>query len=129
MIPFFTLLAAKSKESICFGPICDQLTAPGSNNDTVGLLVGSTLGKLINIAIIGAGLFMLFFLLWGALDWVMSEGDKERITKAQKKITNAIIGVLIVVVALTIFGTITGDVLGIIKKTDGGGWIFTLPSL
>jgi hypothetical protein len=129
MIPMILFLAAKSKETICFGPLCPQLTATGADNSSVGGLIGSTLGKLINMAIIVAGLFMLFYLLWGGLDWIMSEGDKDKIAKAQKKITNAVIGVLIVVISLTIFGTISGDILGIVKKTDTGGWIFVLPTL
>lgn len=129
MISSIILLAKKSSEPICFGPLCSSLkNAPEDNATALGLFA-STFGKVINLVFLVAGLVALFFLLWGALDWIMSEGDKEKLTKAQKKITNAVIGVIIVVVALVIFGTVTGDILGIIKHTDDGGWIFTLPSL
>ncbi len=83
------LLALKSSEPICFGPLCAGLPTSGSDNASALAIVGSTMGKIINLLLIVGGLFMLFFLLWGALDWIMSEGDKEKLSKAQKKITNA----------------------------------------
>lgn len=119
------------KEQICFGPLCDQLKqaaqGPGGNA-SVNDLIGSTISKFINMGFIVAGLLMLFFLMWGALDWILSEGDKERVSKAQKKITNAIIGMILIVLSITIFGVVTGDVLGIFVKTRDG-WIMNIPSL
>ncbi len=47
---------------------------------------------------IGAVL-LIFFLLWGAIDWIMSAGDKEKAGNARKKITSALIG--LVIMALT----------------------------
>lgn len=89
------------------------------------------LGKLIVVSIqlffVGAGILLLFFLLWGGFDWVMSGGEKERLEMAQQKITNALIGFFIVIAALTLFVIITGDIFGIIKV--GNGFRFTLPTL
>lgn len=125
------LLALRSAETICIGPLCAGLPAASSGeagNATALGVVGSTIGKLVNLMLIVGGLFMLFYLLWGALDWVMSEGDKEKLSKAQKKITNAIIGVILMFAALTIFGAVSGDILGIVVKTPNG-WTFNLPTL
>jgi hypothetical protein len=124
-----TLLAKlESAENVCFGPLCPQLQKGASQNSVLGL-VGSTLGKAVNIMLIVAGLFMFFYLLWGALDWVMSEGDKEKLSKAQKKIQNAVIGLFVMVIAISLFGVITGDILGIIVQTPGGGWTIKVPNL
>lgn len=118
---------ARTTESICVGPLCSSLQ--NGNNTSVMGLVGSTLGKIINIAIIIGGFFMLLYLIWGAFDWITSEGDKEKLSKAQQKMQNAVIGMLIVVGALTIFGVVSGDILGIITKTPDGGWTINLPQL
>lgn len=87
----------------------------------------SLLSLLIRIVFIVAGILLLIFLIWGALDVILSGGDKEKLSKAQNKITNAIIGIILMVAAIAIFGVITGDVLGIIKNTDKG-WIIDIPS-
>lgn len=127
MIFTATFLTVRSTENICLGPLCDVLK-PGLGNEGALFLAGSTMGKLINLALIVGGLFLLLYLLWGAFDWLTSEGDKEKVSKAQKKITNALIGMLLMVISLTIFGAVTGDILGIFRKTERG-WIFTLPTL
>ncbi len=81
----------------------------------------------VNTFILIAGLSLLVYLLLGALDWISSGGDKEKLNKAQNKLTNAIIGMLLIFVAIVVFGLIAGDILGLFKRT-GSGWIFTLPS-
>lgn len=91
--------------------------------------LGVLIGKGINLFVILTSLFMLAYLMWGALDWVLSGGEKERITKAQHKITNAVLGLIILIVVISLFGVVTGDILGIIKKGPDGGWSFTLPTI
>lgn len=127
MINFFTFLAIRSTENICLGPFCDDLK--NSTDGTVVGLVGSTLSKFIMMVLVVGSLFMLVFLLWGAFDWVVSEGDKEKLQKAQKKLTNAVIGMILMVVALTLFMVVSGDILGIVRRNDRGTWTFDLPQI
>jgi hypothetical protein len=54
---------------------------------------------------------LLFMVLWGAFDWIMSEGDKEKLANAQKKLINAFIGIIILSIAfavISVLGTFTG---------------------
>ena len=90
--------------------------------------LGKTISFGVQLFILVAAITMLLYLMLGAFDWIVSGGEKEKISKAQNKITNAVVGMLIVIVALVIFGYITGDILGIIKHADSG-WSFELPSL
>jgi hypothetical protein len=99
---------------------------PGTNPLTS---ISNLLVKGIQLFILVAGLLMLFFLLWGALDWIISGGDKEKVAKAQSKITNSIVGFVVLFVVLGAFGVITGDILGIMHRSADGGWIFNLPTL
>ena len=103
---------------------------PGSEsfaNPVAGLSTVMIVG--IRMALIVGGFFVLFYLLWGALDWITSNGEEEKLKSARLKMTNAVIGIIIMVAALGIFLVITTDVLGIIKRDGSGGWQFSLPSI
>lgn len=97
--------------------------AIATGNPVEGLAKLFALG--IKLFITGAGMILLVYLLWGAIDWITSNGEKERIAKAQNKITNALIGMVLIFVVLTVYGVIAGDILGIIKRTDQG-WEFKI---
>lgn len=69
------------------------------------------LGGSIRIFIIVCSLAMLIYMLWGALDWITSGGEKEKISKAQNKITNAVIGFIVLFAVFAIFNLIMNNVL------------------
>ncbi len=106
-----------------------QITPPPGSGFVTG---PNPLGQLIAVAIrvflIAAAITALIYLLWGALDWITGGGDKEKLAKAQAKISQAALGMILIVVALVIFGTLTGDVLGIIKNGPNG-WEFAIPMI
>ena len=103
---------------------------PGSQNLGPDPVAGTS--KFIGVVIQGmfaiAALLALFYMLWGAIDWIVSGGDKAKIEKAQLKITHAVIGVIMVVVAFAIFVVIAGNSLGIID-TSGGGFSIKIPTI
>ena len=82
--------------------------------------LGKIIGLAINLFITGAGLFLLVYLLWGAFDWITSNGEKEKVQKAQNKITYALIGMILIFVVIVVYGVIAGDILGIIQNTPDG---------
>ena len=103
---------------------------PGSDFAAGPNALGNLFGNAILIFIIVAGLVALIYLLWGALDWIVSGGDKEKLLKARKKIQNAIIGLLIIFAGLVIFNVLVGTVLGgKIIQNNGNGFQFTLPTV
>lgn len=51
--------------------------------------------KLITLAIIIGILIFFFIMIMGAIQWISSGGDKTALEEAKKKITNAIIGIVI----------------------------------
>lgn len=58
-----------------------------------------------------AAVIFIFMLLWGALEWILSGGNKESLDKARGRITNALIGITILAVAfaiLSLVSTFTG---------------------
>lgn len=100
----------------------------GGSDPAQGL--GNFIGFGIRMFIVIAALFMVIYLLWGAFDWINSSGEKERLTKAQNKITNALIGIILIFVVLTVFNLLAGNILGIIvPNPDGNGFKIKLPTL
>jgi hypothetical protein len=74
-----------------------------------------------------AGLMFLMYFIFAALSWITSGGDKGKVEHAQNQMTNAAIGLIIVIAAYGIAG-IVGGVLGIdildpisLLKTIGPG--------
>ncbi len=57
---------------------------------------------LFNIGFTIAGFLMVFWLSWGIFEYIFAGGDKEKLGKAQKRITWAIVGFLLVAVAFLI---------------------------
>ena len=94
----------------------------------------SDLGVLLTVGIriffIVGAIAVLIYVLWGAFNWITSGGDKERVQKAQGKIRNAIIGIMIMVLMLAVFATIMQTVLGgNIIQWGADGLQFNLPTL
>lgn len=88
-----------------FGPFQPaNLSSPGSTFD---LFFSISLGVL---TVVGGIAFLVYFVL-GAFSWLTSAGDKEKVAKAQRYITNALIGLIVIVLAWAITG-IVGTLLG-----------------
>ncbi len=113
-------------QSVFGGPITPPPGSPaGSPVSTISQYIIFGIQTFLIIAAIAA----MFFMLWGAFDWVTSSGDPDAIAKARQKITNAVIGLVLVVVALGIFVLVSTDVLKIIKRGPNGEWIFGIPTI
>lgn len=64
-------------------------------------------------AIIDFGaLAMLVYFVWGSLDWVLSGGDKSKLETARNKITQAILGMIILAGSFVIIGYVNKIAFG-----------------
>jgi cytochrome bd-type quinol oxidase subunit 2 len=82
---------------------------------TRGAATGSSLERFFTILLgafttIGGIAFLLYFVL-GSLAYLTSQGDREKIAKAQRYISNAVLGLLLLILAWAITGII-GIMLG-----------------
>lgn len=50
----------------------------------------------------------ILFILWGAFDMMMSQGNPDRVSKARGTITNAVIGLVIAIMATAIVSFVAG---------------------
>jgi len=53
-------------------------------------------GLGFDLLILAAIILSLFNLIWGGLNWIMSEGNKDRVGKARERIVYSILGLLVV---------------------------------
>lgn len=74
---------------------------------------------LISYLYIAAIILALFFLVWGGINWIASEGDKQRLAQARQKIVFAIIGLIIAFLAYFIINLI-GTFFGVRLLTTPG---------
>jgi len=95
-----------------FGTINSPISSIPTDPNTA---IGSILSLLLKIFMLIALLAMGLYLLLGAFEWITSGGEKEKLTKAQGKIMNAVIGIFILIVVLSVFCVVTVNIL---KITD-----------
>lgn len=90
------------------------ITVPSSggkinpNADTVGKIIGTILPYLFA----GAGILLLLYLIAGGVGYMTSAGDPKKAEAAKGKITNALVGFFLVVLAYFVVQVIA-RVLGV----------------
>lgn len=85
------------------GGIYNPAVNPAFGTGQGEVIFAKIVATILKFASIGATLVFLAMLILGGLQWISAAGDKEDLSAAQKKITNAIIGV---VVFLSLFALI-----------------------
>lgn len=92
-----------------------QADLPGSGGD-----FGSFLGGLMSAVMAIAALLVLLYLIWGAVEWITSGGDKSKVEGARNKIMNAVTGLIVLAASTAIF-MIIQQLLDICVLSFGGG--------
>lgn len=62
--------------------------------------------NVVNLILILAGALVFAYLIWGAIKWITSGGDKSKVEEARNKITSAIVGLLILAAVWAIFNLV-----------------------
>lgn len=100
----------------------------GKTPDAAPNLLGSFISSLVGLLLVGATIFTLFQFLQGAMEWIMSGGDKGNIEKAQNHMTNAVLG-LVITFAGWAFYILVLNFLGISPVGSGPNLQFKIPTL
>ena len=97
------------KDSIVNPAIPGGYNRPGVAGN---VLLTEFIGNLLTTALGLASIILLVWIVWGGVEWLISGGEKQAIESARNRITNGIIGMIIVALAIAIFMFI-GEILGI----------------
>lgn len=85
---------------------------PKSGGKNIGYTdLGNFISNIISIVFIFAIIIVLVMLVWGALEWIVSGGEKEAVGKARGRIINALIGLAVLAVAFAL-ATVGAQILG-----------------
>jgi uncharacterized protein YacL len=71
-----------------------------------GANIGTTIQNVVTFLIVLAVIIALIYLLYGGIKWVTSAGDKEKVESARNHITAAIVGLIIVFLAVFIISIV-----------------------
>lgn len=74
--------------------------------------LGTLVNNLLTLFFTVGGIAFVIMILWGAVDWILSGGDKEKLAGARKRITTAIIGLVLLSLTFVIL-VVLGQILGL----------------
>lgn len=83
--------------------ITNPLLSPQISQTSGGDFFALLLPNLVSLALLIAGVVFLAIMIVGGITWITSGGDKQAIESARSRITNALIGIVIV---LSIFAIV-----------------------
>ena len=81
-------------------------TPPGSTVIPADTSIGSIISFLVAFIIVVAFLAALLFIVIGAIQWITSGGDKQRVADARNHIISAVIGLIIIALTFVIVNVI-----------------------
>ena len=64
------------------------------------------ISSIINVALALIGIVAVIYLIWGGITYITAGGDAEKAGKGRIAITNAIIGIIIIIAALVIYNAV-----------------------
>jgi hypothetical protein len=122
---FFSLsLLAVPLLVVAAGPL-DQASKNLTNVNTGGN-AGSTsslptlIGGIISVLLGSMGIIFVFFIVQAGILYMTAGGDSAKVDKAKKLITNAVIGLIIVVGAYAISSFVIGQIQGATESVESG---------
>ena len=113
MINLFTYLAAVQPTGLG-GELKGKgpLGLEGKNPTDVFTLFPSVISTIIGVLTASAILWFIFQFIIGAFGWVSSGGDQKAVEAARSRITNAVIGIILVFGALVLI-SVLGSLMGL----------------
>ena len=64
---------------------------------------GPLMSSIFSFVMLIAAILVLFYLIWGAFEWITSAGDKGKLEKARQRISSAVLGIIVLGSVVAIF--------------------------
>jgi hypothetical protein len=117
LLGFF--LSARGVQAELTNPVVEGNFGSGSDEAASGSTFAEYLVFFWNALISIGAIFVLVYFVWGAIEWITSSGDKGKLENARARITQAVIGLIILVGSYAIIGFIGeiffGDTFSILQ--------------
>ncbi len=108
------------------GAVGEQVAQSLNSREGIVQIFSDQLSNLIAFVTILGGLFFVIYMLIAGFDWLRAGGDKGAVEKAQQKMINAAIGLLVMILTLAIVG-IVGGVFGLDLLDPGTLFLEIIP--
>ena len=79
---------------------------------TASGILSTLITNVINIIFVISAIAIVVMVLWGAFEWIISGGNKEKLSGAQKRITTALIGAAVLALSFVVL-RVVGEVFQI----------------
>jgi len=94
--------------------IINPLIGKGIINPVIGifgaqpghLTIAQLLASFLRLSLSAAGILFLFYFVWASILYLTSQGEKEKLTRAKDHITNALVGLVLIVLVLVVISLI-----------------------
>jgi len=83
-------------------PITNNALDPIVSGKSPGQGLAFYIAQLWKTIVVVGSLAFLLYLVWGGIEWLMSGGDKTKVEGAKAKISNAVIGLAILVISYAV---------------------------
>jgi sorbitol-specific phosphotransferase system component IIBC len=74
--------------------------------------INSLMVNILNTMLLVGAVMLIITIIWSGIGWMIAGGDKEKLQKAQKRLTHAIIGFIILICVFAI-ANFVGGVFGL----------------
>ena len=96
--PIPTIINACPQDGSAFANLCNL----GVTN------LGRVIAASVNFIFVLAVLLALGYLIWGAIKWITSEGNKEKVEEARNQIIAAIVGLVVIAMSYLVLNIVLG---------------------
>lgn len=84
-----------------YNPVLDPIL--GGSEDAAGdLAIANLMARLFQTIVMVGGLALLLYMAWGGFAWITAGDDKGKVEAAKGRITNAIIGMAVLVATIAV---------------------------
>jgi hypothetical protein len=102
----FGLLAYFPSVASAFN-ITPPASVPQVPYDDGGTAVSNIIISIIQLFTFVGFIGVMVMVVWGAVEWILSGGDKEKIAAARKRITHAIVGLFLIGLSMFIIALVS----------------------
>lgn len=109
-IPVYSLGVSSCPDQV---GLCETAQAASMQNGDISVFVGNIIKGIISVL----GIIIFIFILYGGYLWLMSGGNEQMVKKSKEILTNATIGLIIVLAAYAITTFIMKGISGAISSS------------
>lgn len=90
-----------------------------ANDDEIKAYVWTIALNVVSLIMGIVGYLAIGLVMWGGIQYMIAQGDSVKLAKGKKTITNAVVGLALVMTASIISGTVAGVISGVSGSTNG----------